>query len=130
MTTATPADQDSPQEPVVRPFTEFLVQQANGRTHTELSQALHDLVAAVQETGKAGKVQLTVDVKLLNKNDDRALTVATTVAVKRPTADAPMSVFFIDTEGNLSRTDPRQMTLPLREAEDRRAGREAKVAER
>lgn len=117
------------EEPVVRPFAEFLVQQANGRTHTELSEALHQVVAAVKETGKAGKVQLTVDVKPMSKSDDRALIVTATCAIKTPRVDAPTSVFFIDAEGNLSRTDPRQMTLPLREVEDRRADQALKEAQ-
>lgn len=120
---------DSAEEaPAIRPFAEFLVQQANGRTHTELSDALHKLIGAVQETGKGGKLQLTLDVKLMSKNDDRALMVTATVATKMPSVDAPTSVFFVDSDGNLSRTDPRQMPLPLREVEDRRAGKEPKEA--
>jgi hypothetical protein len=115
-------------EPTIRPFAEFLVQQANGRTHTELSNALHTVVAAVKETGKAGKVQLTVDVKPMSKSDDRALIVTATCAIKQPQTDAPTSVFFIDADGNLSRTDPRQMTLPLREVEDRRDAKDLKDA--
>lgn len=117
---------DVDEEPAVRPFAEFLIQQANGTTHAELSEALHKLVAAVRETGKAGKVQLTVDVKPMSKSDDRALIITAAVAVKPPRSEAPTSVFFIDGTGNLSRTDPRQMTLPLREVADRRAGQTPK----
>lgn len=116
------------EEPVVRPFSEFLIQQANGRTHNELSEALHHLIAAVQETGKGGRVQLTVDIKPLSKGDGHTLTVTDTVAVKMPKSERPQSVFFVDSDGNLTRNDPRQMSLPLREAEDRRAGREPKEA--
>lgn len=108
------------EEPQVRPFSEFLLTQANGSTHDELSVSLHDLVAAVRETGKGGKLQLTIDVKPLSKSDDRALSITANVAVKRPATEAPTSVFFVDNDGNLCRNDPRQMQLPLREVETRR----------
>jgi hypothetical protein len=67
-------------------------------------------------------------VKPMSKSDDRALIITANVAVKQPATDAPTSVFFIDNDGNLSRNDPRQMTLPLKEVADRRAGQELKEA--
>lgn len=116
------------QESVIRPFAEFLVQQANGRTHAELTDAFHGLIASVRETGKAGRLTLAIDVKPLSKGDDHTLTVTDSVAVKLPKGERPQSVFFIDGDGNLSRTDPRQMSLPLREVADRRDGQQLKEA--
>lgn len=114
-TTATPTED----EPQIRPFSEVLIQQARGRTHDDLSLGLHNLIAAVQETGKGGKLQLTIDVKPL-KSDTNTLQVVATVASKVPQVEQPASIFFVDDAGNLTRNDPRQMTLPLRDAADRR----------
>jgi hypothetical protein len=120
-----PDKSDEATEPQVRPFADFLAQQAGGRTHSELSDQLHKLIGAVHDTGKKGKLQLTIEVKPLSKGDDMTLTVTDAVVVTMPKADRAQSVFFIDDTGNLSRNDPRQATLPLREIEDRRSSREA-----
>jgi len=113
-------EQTQDDEAQVRPFAEFLVMQGRGATHDELSLRLHELVAAVQETGKAGKLQLTIEVKPLSKGDTHTLSVTDTIAAKMPAGERPVTVFFTDKDGNLTRDDPRQMRLPLREAEDRR----------
>lgn len=114
-TTEVPAED----EPQIRPFSEVLLQQARGRTHDDLSIGLHKLIAAVQDTGKAGKLQLTIDVRPL-KGDTNTLQVVAAVTSKVPQVDQPASIFFVDDDGNLTRNDPRQMSLPLRDASDRR----------
>lgn len=107
-------------EPQIRPFGEFLTQQANGRTHAELSESLHELIAAVKETGKGGTITYQVEIKPLSKGDDLTLTVTDKVVIKLPKGERAHSVFFVDDDGNLIRNDPRQATLPLRDVEDRR----------
>lgn len=99
----------------VRPFAEFLQQQARGKTHDELSEGLHNLLRAVMETGKGGRVALVIDVKPLGKGDERQVIVTDNVSVKMPAAKRAESFFFVDDDGNLTRTDPRQPELPLRE---------------
>lgn len=106
-------------EPVARPFAEVLLQQARGRTHDDLTVKFHELIASVQETGKAGKIRLDVDVKPM-KGDAATLQVTATVVSKVPQPDAQASIFFVDGDGNLTRNDPRQMSLPLRDASERR----------
>lgn len=49
--TDTTADNSKP-EP--RPFSTFLLEQAKGKTHTELSEGLQALVEKVRDTGKKG----------------------------------------------------------------------------
>jgi len=110
---------DAEEGPQVRPFSEWLIQQARGRAHDDLSKGMHQLIAAVQETGKGGKLVLTVDVKPLKGNTD-ALEVSAKVTAKAPEYDPPASIFFVDDAGNLTRNDPRQMSLPLRDVADRR----------
>ena len=99
----------------VQPFAAFLQQQARGGTHDDASEKLHDLIAAVLETGKPGKIGLTFDVKPLGKGDERQVIITGTVVSKMPVMKAAESFFFVDPSGNLSRTDPRQQELPLQD---------------
>lgn len=111
----TSTTEEAPEEPQVKPFAAFLQETAAGRTHDELSQGLHDLIEAVKDTGKAGKLQLTISVKPAAKNNRDAVNVTDMVVIKAPTGERPESFFFIDTAGNLTRENPRQPQLPLRE---------------
>ncbi|WP_311208778.1 MULTISPECIES: hypothetical protein [unclassified Aeromicrobium] len=93
-----------------RPFTAWLREVQNGRTHEELTEKLADVVAAVRETGKAGKLQLTLTIKPMKGNVDMLL-VDDTVVVKAPQHDRKSSLFFPDENGNLTRSDPNQLTF-------------------
>lgn len=109
-------DQDEPGT-VIRPFAAFLQEQAGGQLHAELSERLHDLLQAVQETGKAGSIALKLDIKPIPGTDGRTVTVTDTVTAKAPKTERPKSIFFLADDGNLSRTDPRQPVITgLREA--------------
>lgn len=110
-TTAPPPDDDDA-GPHVRPFAEFLQQQRRGVLHGELSDALHGLLSAVKDTGKAGKLQLTISVKPAAKGNAEQVLISDLVAVKAPSVERPESIFFLDDAGNLSRSDPRQQELP------------------
>lgn len=115
-------------ESAVRPFADFLRETNRGRTHDELSTALHDLVAAVVDTGKGGALTLTVKVGRLSATDDHQLTVVEDVRLKLPTAEPRKSVFFADAAGNLSRSDPRQLAFEsLRSVDDPPAPKEART---
>lgn len=105
-------------ETVVRPFAAFLQEQSGGQLHDELSTRLHDLIAAVRETGKAGSISLKIDIKPIPGTDGRTLTVTDTVAAKLPKTERPKSIFFVTDDFNLSRTDPRQPVITgLREVD-------------
>jgi hypothetical protein len=89
---------------------------SGGRTHDELSQQLHELVAAVRDTGKKGSLTLTVTVARVKGATENTLTVTDDVKSKVPVHDRKVSVFFADADGNLTRNDPNQLTFePLRE---------------
>lgn len=94
----------------VRPFAETLVALNGGTTHAEASNLLADLVAAVRDTGKKGSLTLTVDLAPL-KGASNQLVVAAHVSVKAPKADSRTAVFFVDSNGGLSRNDPNQLEL-------------------
>lgn len=91
-------------------FASFLLATNKGRTEVELSRQLRQLVVAVNETGKPGKLTLVVDIKP-QANTDGVVTVTERVAIKAPALDRPASIFFITDASGLSRTDPRQLTF-------------------
>jgi hypothetical protein len=126
MTTTDTPTEDGPR---VRPFAEFLQQQRRGALHGELSEQLHELLQAVKETGKAGALTVRIDIKPAAKGNAEQVVVSDTSSVKKPQAARPESVFFLDDDGNLSRSDPRQTELPLREV-NRPAATDAKAVNR
>lgn len=93
-----------------RPFADFLREHGRGRTHDELSDALHTLISKVKDTGKAGAVSLTVKVEPMKK-DDRMVVVSDQIKVKLPEHDRPAGVWFVDKAGNLTRNDPDQLSF-------------------
>lgn len=110
----------------VRPFGEFLQQQRRGALHGELSEALHELLAAVKDTGKAGALTIQIKVKPAAKGNAEQVLISDLVKTTKPAVERPESIFFLDDAGNLSRSDPRQTELPLREV-NRPAATETKA---
>lgn len=94
----------------VRPFADFLHEQAGGRTHEELTEALAEVVAAVRDTGKKGTLTLTLTVTPL-KNGGGALTVTDSVKKGVPIHDRRASIFYATNSGSLTRDDPMQPTF-------------------
>lgn len=109
MTTHDDRDRDDRQ---VRPFAAWLQEQARGKSHTELSIALHDLVAKVRETGKKGTLVFKVIVEPLDK-EMTALKVSDDIDLRLPQHDRPTSIAYVDRAGNLTRKDPAQLELPV-----------------
>lgn len=128
--TAPPTTEDEDAGPHVRPFAEFLQQQRRGVLHGEMSEALHELLQAVKDTGKAGKLQLTINVKPAAKGNAEQVLISDLVATKKPAVERPESIFFLDDAGNLSRSDPRQPELPGIREVPRTPAAEAKAVSR
>jgi hypothetical protein len=101
------------EEPASRPFSQFMLEQRRGALHAELSDVLREVVAAVQDHGKAGSLTLTIDVKPGAKGT-RTLVVSDAIKTKIPQGERPSALFFADDAGNLHREDPTQPELPLR----------------
>jgi hypothetical protein len=94
----------------LRPFAALLYDLDKGKTHTELSITMRDLVAAVTEIRKAGRIQLTIDVKPQSGTED-VVTVTARVTAKVPSYDLPASIFYVDDQNNLTRNPPKQHTM-------------------
>ncbi|MBT9255399.1 hypothetical protein KMZ30_07410 [Phycicoccus sp. KQZ13P-1] len=98
----------SDEEQHARPFADFLREHGKGRTHDELSETLHTLIARVKDTGKKGSVTLTVVVEPMKK-DDRMVVVSDQIKIRLPEHDRPSNAWFIGEDGNLQRDDPDQL---------------------
>lgn len=106
-----------------KPFAAVIQEQRNGGLHSELSHELAALVAAVQETQKAGTLTLTM--KVTPNRDGVTMMVTDKVVVKLPEGDRGAAIFFVEGDGNLVRKDPRQLEIPLREV----GGRDTELRE-
>ena len=96
---------------MIRPISDVLRHLGAGCLMDEASEKMSDLVKAVDQTGKAGKITITIK---LRKATAGALAVTGDVTVKKP-AEQPMeSLMFATPEGNLLTEDPRQNKLDLK----------------
>ena len=98
-----------------RPFTDTLRALGHGECLDQLTDGLHELVGAVEQTGRAGSITLTVQVK---RGPGKAGTVIVTddVSLKLPKPEKRQTIMFVTPENNLVTTDPRQQALTLTDA--------------
>lgn len=92
-----------------RPFTDVLRDMRFGETLDELTAEFNQLVAAVDNTGKAGSITLTIKLK---PSTAGAIEVTDDIKAKVPQLSKGSSLFFPTVEGNLVRNDPRQSEIP------------------
>ncbi len=112
---------DAPEEGAPRkPFAAFVQEQRNGGLHGELSDSLHELVEAVAEHGKKGSLTLQVIVEPMG--DGSTVRVTDKIKMAVPEGERGAAIYFIDQDGNLTRKNPAQIELPLREVGERKAG--------
>jgi hypothetical protein len=75
---------------------------------------LNALVDAVNTFHKSGELKLTIKIKPATRGDGMVV-VIDDVSVSLPKAERPEVIYFIDRDANLSRANPAQAQLPLRE---------------
>ena len=97
-------------DPRIRPFNDWLQDQSNGATHSELSEALYDLVSRCTDTRKKGSLTLTISVEPM-KGDEDVLVVSDEIRLKLPEFPRKPSIFYQNDHGNLSRSNPNQPEL-------------------
>lgn len=103
---------------VRRPFAAFIHEQRGGNLHGELTEALADLVLAVSEHRAKGVLQLQIIIT--PNNDGATVTVSDKLKLTIPEGDRGAAIFFVDDDGNLTRQNPRQIELPLREVGEKK----------
>lgn len=91
----------------MRPITDVLRDIRRGRAVEQATRLLAEVVRAVDETGKAGTVTITLTVKP-EKGGGSQKTIIAAVKAKKPEGDIPEAVFFSDADGDLHRADPAQ----------------------
>lgn len=104
----------SDQPGTIRPFADFLQDVRKGRLTAELGEKLNELVEAVGAIGKGGSVTLKLSLKPATKGSDMVV-VQDDVKLDLPKPDAEAGFFFRDADNNLTRHNPAQPNLPLRE---------------
>lgn len=96
-------------DPPIRPFADVLNEIGEGATASELSDAFWDLLQRVQDTGRAGLLQLTISV---GPDGRGRIAVKDQIKLKLPEYNRPETAFFLDKHGNASRRDPNQPEIP------------------
>lgn len=96
----------------------LLVQELrDGKTHTELSAGVSELIAAVAMTGKAGSITLKIDVKPASKGSEvDKVMILDKITTTLPKPERGTDFYWLTSDNELSRNHPKQSTLDLREA--------------
>ncbi|MFC8515526.1 hypothetical protein [Streptomyces sp. NPDC057257] len=95
----------------------FLASHLHGRTAEELSDEFHQLLDAVRAHGKKGQLVVTFLVEPpTNGVESAPLPIGVESTVKLPKPTPPKDLYFLDDQGNPSRTDPRQLAIEFRTA--------------
>lgn len=97
----------------IRPITDTLRSLGHGTFIDDASDALNKLVTAVDETGRAGKLTLTLSIKKATRGSG-AMVVQDEIKLSLPKPDMRETMLFATPEGNLVTEDPRQQTLELK----------------
>lgn len=105
-------------------FSTFLAQLSDGEFNTDLTDQMRDLVAALSDCfadngGKpGGKIAITLSFKL----DDGIVEVKPDLKVTKPKVAQRKSVFWATPGNNLTRRNPKQQELPLRDVSSKSDG--------
>ena len=102
-------------EKTIKPFSEFLLAQRRGALHDQLSDALNELVSAVVEHEKVGTLTLKVKCSPGGKGYSPTVVLTDDLTLKVPEGAPEAALFFVDDDGNLTRRDPNQPELGLRD---------------
>lgn len=101
----------------VKPIVDTLRMLHGGVFLDECSEELATAVKAVDETGKPGKVTITLELKKVGG----AMSVLANVTSKTPEPKPDSDMFWPTVEGNLSLNNPNQRSLDLRPVDTRPA---------
>lgn len=96
-------------KPINEGFVGLLDNVDKGAFRDEVDAALKSLVAAIQDTGKGGK--LMIEVSLSPNKNTGVIEVTPTVKAKEPAQRKFASMFFVTPENGLSRYDSRQRDM-------------------
>ena len=98
-------------------FVGTLTNLRRGRTLTELSESLAEVVAEVRRTGKPGSLILKVKVTAGGKDDDAVVVLSDEITAKLPKMNTVATIMYANDENQLTRDDPRQQEMKLHAVE-------------
>jgi len=87
-----------------------------GRFIGDATDQLTELVKAIRETGKGGKLTIELAVKPASRGN--AMVIAGKIKATPPKMPPAETIMFSDDDGNLLTDDPRQMKLDIRSVPD------------
>lgn len=93
----------------------LLQNQRAGDAMTELSEKLRELTLKVRATGRKGKLTFELTIAPLSKGGGTAVSITDKVKIAPPDTEPEMAIYYVNDDGALSRNDPRQRELPLRD---------------
>lgn len=96
---------------MARPITDTLRHIGGGVFIDTASNKLAELVAAVDASGKSGRIDLSIAVKKATRGG--AMHITGRIKLTKPTEDAMEAMLFATPEGNLVTDDPHQRSLAL-----------------
>lgn len=102
----------------MRAFNLFLADLNDGSTHAGLTADLQELLIAVQNTGRAGRLTLKIKVSSASKGGSMVdkITVQADRKLELPKPEQPQDFFWITDDATPTRQHPRQHNLDLRDA--------------
>lgn len=101
----------------IRNFAQLISVAEDGELNSDLDQEITDLVAALNDAGASrggkakGKITLSVELVL----DGGIISMTTDYVVKKPKIPRARSAFWTTPDNKLSRRNPKQSELPLRD---------------
>ena len=92
-----------------------LLEMQRGQTAALANRKFGELLDAVKETRKKGKLVITLDVTPsefdTETNEVSRVTIDPEIKLTRPEKDLGRGIYFLTKEGDLSRQDPRQQEM-------------------
>lgn len=90
-------------------FAEFFEEFGKGATNRVASERLREVVKACAETGRKGKITITLEVG----SAGGVAELRAKISVTKPEPALPGGVYFATQDGALVEEDPRQLKLPV-----------------
>lgn len=97
---------------MIRPITDTLRHIGGGVFIDIASDKLAELVGAVDQSGKSGKIMLAITVKKATRGG--AMVITGKVTMTKPAEEPMEAMLFATPEGNLVADDPHQQKLDLK----------------
>jgi hypothetical protein len=91
----------------LRPFVEILGELSGGDIERDLTVGLNEVVKAVQDVGKPGKLTITIDVR----RGPKMIQVSASIKQNVPKMPREVTAMYVDDTGNLQVENPRQTAM-------------------